>query len=347
MWAHSRFSVKKIQSTSGFTIVELLIVVIVIAILAAITIVAYNGIQNRAKASATQTAASQAAKKIQTFAVDNVDTYPEATGTDGIGNFSSLGIPTSGSSTYQYSANNTVTPRTFCVTATTSNVSYYVSNASSTPVLGACPGHGLNGTAAITNLLLNPSWENSTTLNAVTANTSTSSAEVTSSTDWSNNGSRSLKVALPAGSSASDTAATIAGSNGSLSGLGVTFIAGRTYSIRATINVPAAQTNPSSRARSIYYANSVDGWQTAAPFVTQAPNTPGTYTLSTTFTVPLGATWFNIRLYNGSPAPNGPVYWDSVILAETNTPPIYLDGNSTNWVWNGTANNATSTGMQP
>ena len=36
----------------GFTIVELLIVIVVIAILAAITIVAYNGIQTRAKASA-------------------------------------------------------------------------------------------------------------------------------------------------------------------------------------------------------------------------------------------------------------------------------------------------------
>lgn len=39
---------------SGFTIVELLIVVVVIAILAAITIVAYNGIQNRAYDSAVQ-----------------------------------------------------------------------------------------------------------------------------------------------------------------------------------------------------------------------------------------------------------------------------------------------------
>ena len=36
----------------GFTIVELLIVIVVIAILAAITIVAYNGIQNQAKAAA-------------------------------------------------------------------------------------------------------------------------------------------------------------------------------------------------------------------------------------------------------------------------------------------------------
>lgn len=34
---------------AGFTIVELLIVVVVIAILAAITIVSYNGIQERAK----------------------------------------------------------------------------------------------------------------------------------------------------------------------------------------------------------------------------------------------------------------------------------------------------------
>ena len=35
----------------GFTIVELLIVIVVIAILAAITIVAYNGIQTRARNS--------------------------------------------------------------------------------------------------------------------------------------------------------------------------------------------------------------------------------------------------------------------------------------------------------
>lgn len=42
------------KQTKGFTIVELLIVVVVIAILAAITIVSYNGIQNRAHDSAVQ-----------------------------------------------------------------------------------------------------------------------------------------------------------------------------------------------------------------------------------------------------------------------------------------------------
>lgn len=39
----------KKSNDSGFTIVELLIVIVVIAILAAITIVAYNGIQSRAR----------------------------------------------------------------------------------------------------------------------------------------------------------------------------------------------------------------------------------------------------------------------------------------------------------
>jgi prepilin-type N-terminal cleavage/methylation domain-containing protein len=53
----------------GFTIVELLIVIVVIGILAAITIVAYNGIQNRANDSAIQTDLNNVAKKIREFAI--------------------------------------------------------------------------------------------------------------------------------------------------------------------------------------------------------------------------------------------------------------------------------------
>ena len=60
-------SSKSSYSQSGFTIVELLIVIVVIAILAAISIVAYNGIQTRAKTTSSKNAAMQIQKKIETF----------------------------------------------------------------------------------------------------------------------------------------------------------------------------------------------------------------------------------------------------------------------------------------
>ena len=59
----------------GFTIVELLIVIVVIAILAAITIVAYNGIQARANDASVRADLTAIAKKFEIFNVDN-DRYP-------------------------------------------------------------------------------------------------------------------------------------------------------------------------------------------------------------------------------------------------------------------------------
>lgn len=70
--------------TKGFTIVELLIVVVVIAILAAITIVSYNGITTKAKDSSAKAAASNVQKKAELFFAikggypDDIEQFAEA-----------------------------------------------------------------------------------------------------------------------------------------------------------------------------------------------------------------------------------------------------------------------------
>ena len=60
---------------TGFTIVELLIVIVVIGILAAITVVAFNGIQDRAKNAQMNSGMSQYIKALAIYRVDN-GTYP-------------------------------------------------------------------------------------------------------------------------------------------------------------------------------------------------------------------------------------------------------------------------------
>jgi prepilin-type N-terminal cleavage/methylation domain-containing protein len=68
------------QKQTGFTIVELLIVIVVIAILAAITVVAYNGIQDRANDAAVQNDLSMIASKLKVYATTD-GLYPTS-GTD-------------------------------------------------------------------------------------------------------------------------------------------------------------------------------------------------------------------------------------------------------------------------
>ena len=76
------------QKQTGFTIVELLIVIVVIGILAAITIVAFNGVQNRANDAAVKSNLAAFSKKYELFKVDSAaDKYPfgnSATGLDSI-----------------------------------------------------------------------------------------------------------------------------------------------------------------------------------------------------------------------------------------------------------------------
>lgn len=70
--------IKKLKDERGFTIVELLIVIVVIAILAAIVIVAYNGVQNSAKTQSSKASAAGVQKKIEAYNAEATN-YPTDT----------------------------------------------------------------------------------------------------------------------------------------------------------------------------------------------------------------------------------------------------------------------------
>lgn len=126
---------------SGFTIIELLIVIVVIAILAAITIVAYNGITSKAQVAAVQSDAEQAAKKVAAYVVTNAGQYPTTLADAGLNNSSGV--------TYQYTPNQT--GGDYCITATVGSVSANAGgfgNEVNTSTLGPCLGH--TGTAPTT-----------------------------------------------------------------------------------------------------------------------------------------------------------------------------------------------------
>jgi len=118
---------------TGFTIVELLIVVVVIAILASITIVSYNGIINRAHQSKL---ISDVASAGMLMSVDQSSSgiYP-ATRT-AVNN--GKGINDDADITYTFHS----APTTFCITGISTHPgikNYYVSNKNLSPLEGTCP----------------------------------------------------------------------------------------------------------------------------------------------------------------------------------------------------------------
>lgn len=299
------------QTQRGFTIVELLVVIVVIAILAAITIVAYNGIQNRAKQSAAQAAAKQAATKIQLYAVQNADQFPVDAET--------AGLSTAGS-VYQWRVNNTSLPRTYCVTVTTQGLSYFVSQENPTPAAGACPGHGVNGGEVVTNLTSNPGSE-------VDSLSPYGSATVVRSTAEYRTGQASTCLIKTANASYVNFAR------------GGDLPAGDGIEYRVRFWVKSSVSN-------LLVARRSPGGSSTFGTVSRTV-TPNVWTVvDAQIGVPTGSTSFMLQVgWEANSTPEGSTLCvDDTIITAGTTSYQYADGNSPGWLWNGAPNNSSSTG---
>jgi len=320
MWATIKPFSTTTRDRRGFTIVELLIVIVVIGVLAAITIVAFNGVQNRAKQAAAQSAASQINKKLLAYAAQNSDQFPPDLAAAGIED---------GATTFQYSFNNAVSPRTFCVTATAGTTSYYSSSTSTTATLGGCPGHGQKGVAPITNLAINPSAES--IISGFSANNSVNSV-ISRSTAMAYSGLTSILV---------QAQGTSGGYNGVNMPVAVT--ANKTYTFSAWVylnttysagGVAATSNGVGTGVKQGNFINTTGSWQRTS--VTFTPTQTG------------NATFYVITSSaSGGPPTTASFYTDGWMVTEGADLYPFADGNTTDWTWNGTTNNSTSTGPPP
>lgn len=120
------------RGTRGFTVVELLIVIVVIGILATLTIISYAGVRNQAARSVVQSDLEQSAKKLEEYRVKNNEMYP-ANQAAAI----AAGVKASSGNTvyYTYDAGTNY----YCLSNTASSGDVYFVNAyAKSPIAGSC-----------------------------------------------------------------------------------------------------------------------------------------------------------------------------------------------------------------
>lgn len=308
----------------GFTIVELLIVIVVIAILAAIVIVAYQGIQNKANTAAAQSASNTIAKLLTNNYTLN-GTYPTDLSTINNGG----PMPANGT-TYAYhpGAGNS----SYCATITNGSSSYMVTNTNTTPVAGGCPGDGVNGVAAVTNLATNPSLETDNVGWSVGNWGSGGSGALSYPTNGGNVGSRYLRTTWSVAPTASEPyigASSTAATPGSQ------------YSCAAYAR-PSWSTTMVAR---MVFRDAANTWLTQASGADTAANAAAWTRIATTGTAPATTTsMFCIFVVRYTmPGVNGTLDLDALMM-NTGSLLNYADGNTPSWIWNGTINDSTSTG---
>jgi len=376
--------VSRVEGTSkAFTVVELLIVIVVIGILAAITIVGYGAVVNNANDKSVQSDLAKIGDAIKVFNLDN-NTYPSSNGdiatamtkslvainkgsfnvdttvitnhnldycyTAGVGtSYTVVAISKSKNIFYtsdtsngvkQYGSGWASTATALCTAIAPTSNTYYRGYAADDVVTGPWRSWTGAGTSATnTNLANNPSFENDTSVVNVyngAAVTRVASATASSGgyvgrvvkstagsglialifpTAYTPNSDISvrLKVRLSPGSTPSNTVSIILpGYNGG-NGLGYSTIGGSSTPISSG-------------------ALSTSTW---TDVVLQGYKTVSDVTLNNVgIGIQAEQSW----------AANDGIEIDSIMIVKTPTIAGYADGNTTSWIWNGTANGSSSTG---
>lgn len=118
----------------GFTIVELLIVIVVIAILATITVVAYNGVRSKANDSVARSEIQQAAKSLEVYKTTHSEEYPLDWTAAQL-----AGVKLNSDATVNYFSNGA----TYCLQAERGDLQYFISTKKPSPNEGLCTPSGL------------------------------------------------------------------------------------------------------------------------------------------------------------------------------------------------------------
>lgn len=112
---------------TGFTVIELIITIVVVAILATLIVVGYNGVTKQARVSAVKQEVSQAAKKIEGYWLANKG-YPVSC--------EAAGVKVGGASALD--CNLALENSGFCIAVTQGDVQYRATQAQLEPAIGGC-----------------------------------------------------------------------------------------------------------------------------------------------------------------------------------------------------------------
>jgi len=307
---------------AGFTILEIVIVIVVIGILATLTIVSYSAVTKNARKQGVTADAQGMASALTRYRADN-GRYP-----------ASLDLVTSKPATqssFQYSYN--ATTDVYCLTSSTSGISVYIQSGNSTVIDGGCPGHGVNGNSPITNYALDPNASGSSPSTAFGfAGGSVASSIRTIASDRAHNGSTSLKTEV--------TGTGQIGTEARVPYHGVRVNAGEKLAWSFWIySTKAGTISPWIDATKVV-DNSYTGGGSAP--VAVAANTWVKVTGVYTAVIDMYPT--QVGAY-GLPVVAGDIIWtDEFMVTKAGTVQNYADGDSANWIWNGAAHNSSSTG---